>query len=281
MLLPKIIPLALILFISIVCGDVSISSPTSGQTYTVSDGTVSVEVEWIDSGADPSLSDVESYTFTLCTGSNTDIDPISTLDTVSASSLSSYAYNASIDASAGASGEYFIQVYAAYSDGYTIHYTDRFTLDDMTGSKEPSGSGDSPDAQTSISDTTTTDTSAVDTSASFSITYTLQTGRTRYAPMQQQPGTTITATTWSRRFPTSAVTYYTTLEPSPNVWSTITPGWSYTMSSLVNYATPALDPSENGGWYAASEKLKSASYSSISGATITETAKKRKRWDVD
>jgi hypothetical protein len=40
--------------------------------------------------------------------------------------------------------------------------------------------------------------------------------------------------------------------------STVTAGWSYTISSAQNYASPALYPSDNGGWYDPQSKVKSA-----------------------
>ncbi|ODV86056.1 hypothetical protein CANARDRAFT_197473 [[Candida] arabinofermentans NRRL YB-2248] len=248
-----------------VYADVSIELPDSSTTYTVSDSEVVVEIELSDDGDSPSLSDAESLTFTLCTGPNTDIFAVSDLAVITPAELTDDKYNATVKASVGASGKYYIQIYAVYSSGYTIHYSDRFSLKGMTGTHATSGTGDPPDAELSASVT-------ADMSASFSVTYTKQTGRTRYAPMQTQPGTKVTHSTWSRRFPSSSVSYYSTAKPSPNVYSTITPGWSYTMSSLANYATPAPFPSEV-GWYAASARLQSASIDS------SLRKMKKRRWD--
>ena len=90
-----------------------------------------------------------------------------------------------------------------------------------------------------------------DTSASFTIPYTLQSGLRRYAPMQMQPGTKVTATTWTRAFPTSAVTFYSTKGPKPNALVTTTPPWSYSYSSEVNWASVAPYPTN---WYPASQR---------------------------
>ena len=79
--------------------------------------------------------------------------------------------------------------------------------------------------------------------------YTMQTGVSRFAPMQMQPQSAVTAQTWTRKFPTSSVSLYSTLRKSPDKLTTITPGWSYTLPSDYNYATPAPFPSDNGGWY--------------------------------
>ncbi|RPA93154.1 cell wall synthesis [Choiromyces venosus 120613-1] len=71
-------------------------------------------------------------------------------------------------------------------------------------------------------------------SASMAIPYTLQTGPTRYAPMQTQPGQSITATETRRQYPTSAYTIFTTKGPIPNIQATITQGWDYTVTSKIN-----------------------------------------------
>lgn len=245
--------------------DVSISKPKKGSSYSASSGSASVQVTWIESNATPKLSDISLYKFTICTGPNNDIDGIKSIKKVDASDVDGYSITLSIPSTVGADGSYYIQVYAETDDGgYTIHYTERFTLEDMTGTLKPSGEDEtsSPDAETSVNggdDTTTI--AASDLSKSFSVYYTSQTGKTRYAPMQTQPGSTITASTWTRRFPTSAVTYYTSLSTSLAQVSTITPGWDYTISSAVNWASHAPNPSENGGWYNPSSRVSSATLS--------------------
>ncbi|PUU80589.1 hypothetical protein B9Z19DRAFT_1079022 [Tuber borchii] len=82
-------------------------------------------------------------------------------------------------------------------------------------------------------------------SASMAIPYTLQTGPTRYAPMQTQPGQSITATETRRQYPTSAYTIFTTRGPAPNIQTTVTQGWDYTLSSKINTAAPQPMPEEN------------------------------------
>ncbi|CDK28796.1 unnamed protein product [Kuraishia capsulata CBS 1993] len=253
-----------LIFITSVFADVEITSPAGGETYTVDGNTVSLTLKWKDDGDDPSIKTVTSYTFKLCTGPNTDMD----CTELQVDSTKETSFSVDVDADTGKSGNYFFQLTAVYTDnGYTIHYSPRFKLAGMTGSSKASGSGTEPDPQISVSVDNTV------ASASFSVTYTKQTGKTRYAPMQMQPGSKVTAKTWSRRHATSSVSYYKTNTQKTLVGSTITPGWSYTMSSLVNYATPAPFPSEV-GWYAASERLKSA--------TVSDSAEKRRikrRWD--
>ncbi|CEP20710.1 KRE9 [Cyberlindnera jadinii] len=265
--------LCLLSLFTCVVGDVSISNPTKGQTFAVSGSSVSVTVTWIESNADPLLTDMNKYTFLVCTGPNSDINCFkSTSTTVKASELSSYSKTMSIPASLGADGQYYIQIYATTDNGYTIHYTYRFTLTGMTGSTEPSGDDTNPPtAQTSLAADGATAVTGTALSASFSLPYSEQTGPTRYAPMQTQPGTTVTATTWSRRFPTSSVTYFSTLTGGTMLQqvSTVTPGWSYTISSAANWASPAPYPSDNGGWYNPSSRIRSASRTSLSSSATS------------
>ena len=250
--------LLLTLCVRLAHGDVSISKPLTGQTYEVSDGVAKVSVTWIESNAQPKLTDIESYTFVLCTGPNANIKAVKTLaKQIKASDISGYTYDLSIDSDVGQDGYYYIQIYATATNGWTIHYSNRFMLEGMTGSYEPTVGAVTkpPDAQTSLANGDNTMVS-ID-SKSFSVPYLSQTGRTRYAPMQTQPPTKITMdkSSWTRRFPTSEVSYFTSVSSSLAQVTTITPGWSYTISSGVNWASHAPDPSANGGWYAASERL--------------------------
>ncbi|CAH2350931.1 putative cell wall synthesis protein Kre9p [[Candida] railenensis] len=262
----------LLLFIALAfkaSADVSISAPTEDASFSGSSGTASVKLSWVDDTDDDtddySLSNAKTYTISLCYYTETSFTCVKT-PLASAKTFSSpYSYTASIDSTDYSDGTYFFQIYTVFDDkSTTIHYSNDFSLTDMSGSAATitaTYTGDTPDAQTSATGAG----AGTINSASFSVAYTAQTGKTRYAPMQTQPGSTITATTWSRRYATSAVTYYTSLSPSPNVQSTITPGWSYTAVSAVNWASVAPYPTY---YYPASSRVSSASLKSA----------KKKRW---
>ncbi|EJS43210.1 kre9p [Saccharomyces arboricola H-6] len=254
---------ALVFLVSCVLGDVNIVSPNSKSTFSPSGGSVSVPVEWMDNGAYPPLSKFSWFTFSLCTGPNTKIDCIATIaKKIYPSDLtkddSVYSYTATFASTLTGDGQYYIQVYAwVDNQGSTIHYTPRFQLTSMAGATDYTYSDTvAPTPQTSIQTTTTNDAPATSIdSRSFTVPYTKQTGTSRFAPMQMQPNTKVTATTWTRKFSTSAVTYFSTFGSLPQQGTTVTPGWSYTISSGVNYATPASMPSDNGGWYKPSKRL--------------------------
>ncbi|RKP28468.1 cell wall synthesis KRE9KNH1 [Metschnikowia bicuspidata] len=251
--------------------DVSISQPIAGVSFSGLGGTVSFKVSWIDdtdnSDDTLSLSKVSKYLIVLCSGSNSNIKPVKTLSDSVASSARSY--DASLLSTDVPNGNYFVQVYAQFANGYTIHYTPRFSLTGMSGqtatltfaaSLLTVAGEDGPDAQLQVGGTPVSI-----NSASFTVPYDLQTGRTKYAPMQIQPGTVVTHTMYSTRYYTSAYTPFTSLSPSPNVYSTITPGWSYAVTSLFNSAAIAEYPTL---YYPASQRVIQASLSSA----------RKKRW---
>lgn len=239
----------LLLLINFVLADVNITAPTKGQAFSGKDGKVSFDVQWTDNGAPPSYDDVDYISITLNQGPNNHISNVGYLQkNMHPSQIKkdgdTYSVSVEIDAATYADGQYFLQVYTAVkgdSGGNTINYSPRFVLKDMKAAKASftySGSTQPPDATNNIKP----------------LAYTKQTGITRTAPMQMQPGTKVTATTWSRKFPTSAVSYFPTLSPTPHWETTLTPGWSYKITSHLNHNTPRKDPSENGGWYDAKKR---------------------------
>ena len=251
-----------------VMADMEFTAPNAGKTYTASGGKVSVEIKWDDDGSDLNFKDIKKYIVSLCTGPNDDIECTS-IEQVS--DLTKKSYTASIDASAFPNGWYYFQMYNTYDLGISILYTDRFQLKGMDGGSKTFGStmslsvaltatGDAPAAATQADD------KPID-SRSFSITYAKQSGKTKYAPMQTQPGSTITYKSMSRRFATSSYSAYSTYRKSPNVMTTLTPDWDYKPASKPNYATVAPYPNTA---YPASERITAT-------ASLTSAAKKR-RW---
>ncbi|EDO18534.1 hypothetical protein Kpol_2001p39 [Vanderwaltozyma polyspora DSM 70294] len=251
--------------LSFAVADVGLFQPAANAQFQPdSNGQVSIEISWIDNLAYPYMSNFTSFTFTLNNGNNTDILKVKTLDdkitpdqlTVkSEGRFPKYSYTVTFDKSITGNGQFFIQVYGLVpGQGNTIHYTHRFYLAGMSGVNTVTYIGTTePIPQTSI--VTMTTSVATINSASFTVPYAQQTGISRFAPMQTPPVSKVTATSWSRRFATSAVTYFTTAIHSLQQETTITEGWSGVFTSDYNYATPADFPSNNGGWYAPSSRL--------------------------
>ncbi|QLG75028.1 hypothetical protein HG535_0H03550 [Zygotorulaspora mrakii] len=246
-----------------VLGDVTVVSPERGQTFSGSSGTVSITVEWMDNGAYPPTNRITSYDFTLNYGPNDNIDAVGPIrrrvaaSDVTRSSNNVYSYTVSFRSDFCGNGQYYIQVFSAVDgsrDSYTINYSPRFRLTSMQGSTTFTYTDTTqPGGQTRAYTNTQTSSASIDT-RSFTVPYPMQTGISRFAPMQLQPATRMTATTWTRRFTSSAVTYYSTFRTTLDQVTTITPGWSYTLPSGFNRASPALYPSQNGGGYDPKEK---------------------------
>ncbi|CCH46934.1 Cell wall synthesis protein [Wickerhamomyces ciferrii] len=249
------------LLLSTVLGDIAIAKPLKGQTFRARDGVVRIEVDWQDSRVEPDFSQFDELTFTICTGTNNDIQGIRSLKKIAYDEIEDDNYILEVPASIGTDGPYFIQIYAATKRrGFTINYSQRFNLEGMTGTEEAHGNDPvPPDGQISLEANGHTFTTERDLiSLSFDIHYTSQNGLTKYAPMQVQPGSTITKTKWSRRYDTSAVSYFSKIKNEVSVESTITPGWNYTMSSDINYASPAANPTQV-PWYNPKDRLRPVS----------------------
>ena len=137
----------------------------------------------------------------------------------------------------------------ATTGGFTWNYSPRFALTGMTGEFSAAAQIEQDKGDTSApagTDTTATKTAGSggddDAAASARIPYALQTGETRYAPMQTQPGTRITAKKASRLYPTSAYSLFTTKGPPPNVRTTITLPWDYVVTTAINTVCASCCP---------------------------------------
>lgn len=248
-LLPTVF--ALLSMLAVVAADYTITVPTASATYAA---TATIAIKFADDGDDPTFSDMSSTKVLLCTGPNSDIHCFSTAvgTFTPSSSLTSYSADLSDLVSEGSNGRYYFQFYSTTSSGdYSIQYSQRFTLTGMSGSYKASDGGDTspPDGYTDVDSTP-------DQSQILSlnkVTYTLQSGKYRYAPMQMQPGSTVThKLSASRRYPTSSVSYFTTYTMTAVPVTTYTPTWSYSIKQGVNWASTAASPT---GYYAASEAL--------------------------
>lgn len=120
-----------------------------------------------------------------------------------------------------------------------INYSSRFSLSGMTGTfpanvaeavKGITGT-DGPASQNNIKDNANA--GAAGAAGGFSVAYTLQTGLTRYAPMQGKPGTKITAKQASAQYPTSAVNLAKTFLPTPVQVTTMTMSGTYALASSI------------------------------------------------
>ncbi|SCU88728.1 LADA_0E11760g1_1 [Lachancea dasiensis] len=246
-----------LIFLQFATADLIVTRPEGGAEWSIppNSHSLQIQVAWQDVGRQPDLDTVSQYVFTLCTGTNDKIQAVATLDTVAAGDVGGYQHTVSIDSSLGSSGMYFIQIVAVSSEWVTIHYSDRFTIRGMQGNLPAlavnNAQGPHPETMKIGPDGAPPPIN----SASFTIPYTLQTGSYRFAPMQTQPGTSVSATAWSRQNPSSSCTFFTALTNKPEWHTTITAGWDYTIQTRVNDIHPRPMPQHNGGWYKPDKKI--------------------------
>ena len=147
-------------------------------------------------------------------------------------------------------GYYYFQIYVTFTNGgTTIHYSPRFKLTGMSGPTATLMSPKQDRCQRIKLQDLILQLLLTPNLSQFHIPY----------KQEDQIRTNANATRYqsdcynlSMKFPTSAVTYQQRLA---QVASTITPGWSYTAESAINYASVAPYPTY---WYPASERVSKA-----------------------
>lgn len=244
----------LLLAATAVHADYDITAPVANAALVAS---TPITVQFTDNGNVPTFAEMALTRVLLCTGPNSAIHCFDTaVGTFTPSaSLTSYSANLAPLAAMGSNGPYYFQFYSTTSgSGYSIEYSQRFTLTGMTGSYRASSGGDTdpPTGSTNLGGSGGGP-SQEDLLSLNQVPYSLQTGATRYAPVQQQPGTRVThRLSASQRFPTSSVSLFTTYTMRPLQRTTYTPSWTYTITQAQNYAATQPSPT---GYYAASEAL--------------------------
>ncbi|KAL9131115.1 MAG: hypothetical protein Q9217_000877 [Psora testacea] len=232
---------------SCVLADVEFTSPSAGATVA---GGKTLAVEWKDSGDKPPISQLTTYQLFLCAGGNDQesfiqLAPIVTQGQFSKGDSASGTVQLSIGGSdENAYNDSFLKMISTAPGGTVINYSDRFTLTGMTGTFPPN-------VETGIKEITGTsgpktennvDDNADGASGGSEVPYSMQTGPTRYAPMQVKPGTKITAKSPTMPYPTSSAELAKTFLPPPKQVTTITMSVTYAASSIENMASPAPPP---------------------------------------
>ncbi|EKG15562.1 hypothetical protein MPH_07228 [Macrophomina phaseolina MS6] len=250
--------------------DVKFTSVTGGDALTVGYGPSPITVEWTESGNGPKLSELESYILDLCAGTNDNFVSVKTITSKGVHAFGNIAKGIVLPTDGGdAENAYFFRMSSKTKDGETvISYSPRFTLFGMAGSfpaeiQEALEANPiiDPDPPLIPSDNEQNSelrkrqggapigvgagNTAAGAAGSFTIPYTMQTGLTRYAPMQGVPSSKITQSTASRQYPTSAYTVYTTYAPTPTAVMTVTQGGTFTISSKEATQAAAPMPSDD------------------------------------
>ena len=136
----------------------------------------------------------------------------------------------------------FLKIISSATGGVVINYSDRFTLSDMTGTfpanvqtaiksvKDSKG----PETDNQIKDTKDAAAAGGGGGGADGTPYSMQTGATKFAPMQKKPGTKITAKSPKPLYPTSSAKVAKTALPPPKQVTTMTASVTYSVSSQEN-----------------------------------------------
>ncbi|RMZ73448.1 Xaa-Pro dipeptidase [Pyrenophora seminiperda CCB06] len=229
---------------------IKFTSPAAGAQLTA--GTA-IAVQWSEGGTGPKLTDLQSYQLQLVVGGNKGDEQATTTITPSglftAGNQASGRIENTISEDLNKANAYFVKMIAvAKTGGQFIVYSDRFSYAGMKGKNilnpvvkaaalaVTDTAGPAAEDNTAEDATATTDTPNGDV---YNVQYTMQTGLTRYAPMQPVPPTKITATNMKPLYPTSSVQIAKTRLPIPSQLTTLTASQTYSVSSMENTVAAA------------------------------------------
>ena len=123
--------------------------------------------------------------------------------------------------------------------GTVTNYSPRFSLSGMTGAfpanvlagAEAVTGTDGPPTVNQVANNANAASAAA---SDYAIPYTMQTGLTKFAPMQPIPPSQITKKNPTPQYPTSAVSFVSTFLPTPQQVTTMTMSQTFSVSSIEN-----------------------------------------------
>ncbi|KAJ4310481.1 Cell wall synthesis protein kre9 precursor [Neodidymelliopsis sp. IMI 364377] len=247
LLLPALAALA-----PLVSAGIKFTSPAAGDKLKA--GTA-IDIEWEAGGTGPDIADLTTYTLSLVAGGQKPEEQVTikVITTQGNFAIGGNKASGLIDLGLpGASkpdNAYFVKMVAVGKTGGELTtYSDRFSYSGMTGTWPVTVQKALDDLDVTTGPDTvdgTTEDAANPAADEYDVEYTMQTGPTRYAPMQPVPPTKVTATNTKPMHPTSSYTIATTFLPIPSIQTTITQSQTYSVSSRVNTAAAAPDPTDD------------------------------------
>ena len=130
---------------------------------------------------------------------------------------------------------------------YTV-FSDRFSYSGMTAAFSPALDAtlkklDGTSGPAAVDSTVKNPADASDVADdAYDVEYTMQTGPTRYAPMQPVPPTKITAKDAKRQHPTSSVNVAKSKLPIPSQQTTLTQSQAHKVSGMENTVRNCIEP---------------------------------------
>ncbi|KAF9693943.1 hypothetical protein EKO04_007763 [Ascochyta lentis] len=238
----------------LVSAGIKFTSPAAGAKLTA--GTA-IEIEWEEGGSGPSISDLTTYQVILVGGGQKPEQQqvVKVLTTAGNFALGGNKASAMVETGLpGAStpaNAYFIKMVAvAKTGGELTTYSDRFSYSGMTGAwgsdvQKGLDDLDGTDGPATVDATTGAADGAPGADGDYDVAYTMQTGPTRYAPMQPVPPTKVTAKNTKPLYPASSVKTATTFLPIPSIQTTITQSQTFSVSSVENTVAAAPHPTDD------------------------------------
>jgi len=224
-----------------------ISSPAASASVP---GGTAFNVEWKDDGTAPAIADLSGYQLLLYSGSGTDPVSLYTASNGVLSSGTSVTVTVPVGIGGSTANAYFFGLMSTATAGGTITtYSSRFTLTGMSSTFSPAvaaaNAGVTSSAPPAAKNALAANANAAAGTAAgglFEISYNLQTGLTKYAPMQPVPPTAITKKDTAPLNPTSAVQFATTFLPNPSQVTTLTASQTFSVASHPNTAATQSSP---------------------------------------
>ena len=239
--------------------DVQITSPAAGESIPAG----SVTVKWEDTGEAPTLAQLGSYTLSLVVGGDDESDALQLATLGAGSFTTENSATGTIDPSLASSlkNGFYLKMMSTAKDGGTVtNYSNRFTITGLTGTiprqytdavAKLGGKSTGPEARNAVRNAAVPPPAAgapgavgaapaptavppAAVPAEFDVPYNLQTGLTKYAPMQPQPGTKITQDKATPLYPTSAFNIAVKPLPVATVLTTVTEPPTEKVQSMEN-----------------------------------------------
>ncbi|KXT15022.1 hypothetical protein AC579_7751 [Pseudocercospora musae] len=255
--------------VNTVLAGVKFTSPAAGSNAP--SGTMTVK--WEEDDTSPSIDQLTTYTIQLMVGGNkegtdaaivkeivlTDCPqlPIAVLTTKGTFATGNSFQGTVQSTLAGPTknGYYIKMMAVAKEGGQMTYFSNRFNIPTMTGTTPAayaqgaagvSGTSDVPETIDAVSNAAAGGAAADPADAgAYTVAPGLQTGLTKYAPMQSVPPTKITVKNFSPVYPTSPYTLATTFLPPAKQVTTITKPQTFSVSSMENTAAAQANPTDN------------------------------------
>lgn len=253
--------------IPLVVGDVYLFGPKFNSTYLPNkNGDLNIKLSWSEDSIQPLIKDITHFTVSIVTGPIELVTPIKLLDanfTLLSGELISHGsgtkkswdYNARLKDNETCDGNYFFQVISTIGDfkTYTIHYSDRFNLENMKTNKNKDVNHGANSIVPAPNLETTRAKVDPHVSEYYTIPYGEQTGIARYAPMINTVDLKTKKQRWFNQFPKTQLTTFKKIgKVTPTVQYTITQVNTYWFTTKTNSLMHQSNPTK---WNAASERI--------------------------